>query len=125
LKAAVRRETEKSEIRNQKSEIVSDIAASFQMAVIDVLSDKLVHATEEFDVKEVHLAGGVSANQLLRQTVSDKLDGKIPLFYPKDLVYCTDNAAMVAGAAYFLSQKHPKRVGDFKKVEVYSQLPLA
>jgi len=105
---------------------INDIAASFQMAVIDVLSDKLVSAADEFNAKEVHLAGGVSANQLLRKTVLERLEGKIPLIYPKKLIYCTDNAAMIASAAYFLSQKYPERVGDwnYKELEVHSQLPL-
>ena len=103
---------------------VADFAASFQMAVVDVLSDKLIKAAEEFGAKEIHLAGGVSANQMLRKVTSDKLEGKIPLIYPENLIYCTDNAAMIAGTAFFLSQKHPDRVGDFKGVEVYSQLPL-
>ncbi|MBN2096461.1 tRNA (adenosine(37)-N6)-threonylcarbamoyltransferase complex transferase subunit TsaD [Candidatus Peregrinibacteria bacterium] len=98
---------------------INDIAASFQAAVIDVLSDKLVSAAREFGVKEVYLAGGVSANQLLRQTVSDKLKGKILLIYPKQLIYCTDNAAMIAGAAYFC----PRKV-DFRKIEAHSQFPL-
>ena len=122
LKTAVLQEVQK--LQEPDRQTIADLAASFQMAIIDVLSDKLLSAVDEFDVKEVHLAGGVSANQLFRQTMSDKLDGKIPLFYPKNLIYCTDNAAMVASAAYFLSQKYPKRVGDFKKVEVHSQAPL-
>ncbi len=128
LKTAVRQAVEKSQIskspqgrEDHKSQIIEDVAASFQAAVTDVLSEKLVAAAEEFDVKEVHLAGGVSANQCLRQTVSDKLKGKIPLIYPEKLVYCTDNAAMVAGAAYFCPQKE----GDFRKVEAHSQLPLS
>lgn len=103
---------------------INDLAASFQKAVIDVLSDKLVRAAQDFSAKEVHLAGGVSANQLLRDTVSTKLHKKIPVVYPDNLVYCTDNAAMVAGAAYFLSQKYQERMGNWKKVEVHSQLPL-
>ncbi len=103
-----------------QDDMVNDIAASFQAAVTDVLSDKLINAAEEFDVKEVHLAGGVSANQLLRQKTSEKLGDGIRLVYPKNLIYCTDNAAMVAGAAYFCPQKD----GDFRKVEAHSQLPL-
>ncbi len=120
LKSAVRRETENSQLSTLNSQLISDIAASFQAAVTDVLSDKLINAAEEFDVKEVHLAGGVSANQLLRQKTSEKLGDGIRLVYPKNLIYCTDNAAMVAGAAYFCPQKD----GDFRKIEAHSQLPL-
>lgn len=103
-----------------RDDMVNDISASFQTAVIDVLSDKLINAAEEFEVKEVHLAGGVSANQLLRKVTAEKLGDRIPLVYPKNLIYCTDNAAMIAGAAYFCPQKD----GDFRKVEAHSQLPL-
>jgi len=135
LKTAVMNEVRKSDsqmknvkckmgMRNANCEMRNDIAASFQKAVVEVLSDKLVKAAEEFDAKEVHLAGGVSANKMLRETVARKLNNRIPLKYPEKLIYCTDNAAMIAGAAYFLSQKYPERMGDWNGVEVYSQLPL-
>lgn len=122
LKSAVLREVQS--IQKSDEQTICDLAASFQMAVVDVLVDKLLMAVEEFNPKEVHLAGGVSANQLLREKMEKKMDQKIPLIYPKNLVYCTDNAAMIAGAAYFLSKAHPEKVGDFKKVEVHSQLSL-
>ncbi len=113
LKTAVKTQIHKSGIArpcrfgrvNHKLEVIADISASFQMAVVDVLSDKLINAAEEFGAKEVHLAGGVSANQLLRSEVTKRLDGKIPLYFPKDLIYCTDNAAMIAGAGYYLHKK--------------------
>lgn len=124
LKSAVLREVQKSEIRHSKSEMISDLAASFQMAVVDVLSDKLITATEEFDVKETHLAGGVSANQELRKTITNKLKGEAELVFPNKLVFCTDNAAMIAGAAYFLNQKKPAKSDQWKRIEVHSQLPL-
>jgi N6-L-threonylcarbamoyladenine synthase len=118
LKTAVLTEIQK--LKEIDKQTIADISASFQMAVIDVLSDKLVLAADIYKVREVHLAGGVSANQVLREVTSKKLKNKIPLIYPKNLIYCTDNAAMVAGAAYFCPQKK----GDFKKVEAHSQLPL-
>jgi N6-L-threonylcarbamoyladenine synthase len=123
LKTAVMQEVQR--LGRLDEPTLADLAASFQVAVIDVLAEKLVLAAEEFNAKEVHLAGGVSANQLLRKTVEERLQGRIPLRFPENLIYCTDNAAMVAGAAYFLVQKHPKRAQDFKHVEVHSQLELA
>jgi N6-L-threonylcarbamoyladenine synthase len=132
LKTAVKNEIQKfrpseggtTSSRLQVDEI-NDIAASFQMAVADVLSDKLIAAAEEFGVNEIHLAGGVSANKVLRETVMKKMGEDIRLVTPQKLIYCTDNAAMVAGAAYFLSQKHPERVGSWKGVQAHSQMPLA
>lgn len=118
LKSAVKREVDKLESINER--IVNDLAASFQSAVIDVLSNKLIMAAEEFNVKAVHLAGGVSANQLLRKTVGDKLPEDIELLWPTKIIYCTDNAAMIASAAYFDPNKEKKG-----KIETFSQLPLS
>ncbi len=130
LKSAVKREVDKIS-ENKPTEggihesrlrdgVINDISASFQSAVIDVLADKLVMAADEFKVKSVHLAGGVSANQLLRKTVRERLSDNVQLFWPEKMVYCTDNAAMIASAAYFL----PKKKINEKSVEVSSQLPL-
>jgi N6-L-threonylcarbamoyladenine synthase len=121
LKSAVKREVDHLRIMNHESIIINDICASFQSAVIDTLADKLVMAADEYKVKSVHLAGGVSANQLLRKTVRERLSDDIQLLWPEKLIYCTDNAAMVACAAYFM----PEKKSDAKSVEVFSQLPLA
>lgn len=120
LKSAVLREVQKLENPIEKN--VNDLAASFQEAITDVLADKLVLATQEYDVKEVHLAGGVSANQHLREKVKKRLGPRIPLVMPSKLVYCTDNAAMIAGAAYFMDKG--TWLHDPKKVQVVSQRPL-
>lgn len=127
LKTAVRtviiqmNEGEDSNPRQLNDKEKSDISASFQTAVTDVLSDKLIRAAEEKGAHSVCLAGGVSANRLLREKIGKKLDGKIPFYYPKKLIYCTDNAAMVAGAAYFMNQKNPSAPHDWRSVTVYPQ----
>ncbi len=78
----------------------SDIAASFQEAVVDVLISKTVNAAKQLKVNIITMAGGVSANSRLR----DKL-GRIAykenfdIYYP-DLEYCVDNAAMVASRGF-------------------------
>lgn len=123
LKTAVLQEVQR--LGKTDLQTLADLSASFQQAVVDVLSDKLVMAAEDFGVKEVHLAGGVSANQLLRKIVADKLGQNIRFYYPADLIYCTDNAAMIAGAAYFFSQKYPEQMKDWKGIEVFSQRPLS
>lgn len=79
----------------------ANIAASFQDAAIDVLIRKTETAALEHQPKALLLSGGVSANKLLRermQTLGEQLD--LPVFIP-DLIYTGDNAAMIAGAAYF------------------------
>ncbi|HCW32824.1 MAG: metalloendopeptidase, glycoprotease family, O-sialoglycoprotein endopeptidase [Candidatus Peregrinibacteria bacterium GW2011_GWE2_39_6] len=85
-----------------------DLAASFQEAVCDVLSAKLIRVALEYRVKEVHLAGGVSANLRLRELVKERLSQTLPavkLRYPRKLSYCTDSAAMIAAAGYFYDLK--------------------
>ncbi|NLZ39081.1 MAG: tRNA (adenosine(37)-N6)-threonylcarbamoyltransferase complex transferase subunit TsaD [Firmicutes bacterium] len=86
---------------------VSDVAASFQEAVIDILVEKTVLAAAAKQVKTVLLAGGVAANNLLRERLEKSLqnDGRTLLVPPASL--CTDNAAMVAAAGwdFYVSQK--------------------
>jgi N6-L-threonylcarbamoyladenine synthase len=77
---------------------VADLAASFQMAVVDVLVTKARYAAQEFKAKELLIAGGVSANKLLREMISKNTDGVVHI---PPIQYCTDNAAMIAVAGYF------------------------
>lgn len=81
---------------------VADIAASFQEAVVDVLVAKTLQAAQEFGVRQIALAGGVSANRLLRQQMAER--SRVPVIYP-DPDLCTDNAAMIASAGYFHWQR--------------------
>jgi tRNA N6-adenosine threonylcarbamoyltransferase len=77
---------------------VNDVAASFQEALVGALVDKTVRAAKEFQVAEILLAGGVSANQALRQKM--RAESALPVRYPP-LHLCTDNAAMIAAAGHF------------------------
>jgi N6-L-threonylcarbamoyladenine synthase len=77
---------------------VADVAASFQAAVVDVLVEKTVRSAVEYGATEIWIAGGVSANQALRQAMTEA--SPIPVRYPP-LKLCGDNAAMVASAGYF------------------------
>ncbi len=79
----------------------ANIAASFQMAVVDVLVSKTKAAAEKYNVTEVMLAGGVSANTLLRNKMMSSLDR--PVLAPP-LYLCTDNAAMIGATAYWRLQ---------------------
>ena len=91
----------------------ADVSASFQETACTVLSDKLMMALEQHpDVQEIHLAGGVSANIRLREMIQAKLPEGVIFRHPKSIRYCTDNAAMIAAAGYFLWQENP---GIFKK----------
>ncbi len=80
---------------------VALLAASFQEAIVDVLAVKTRLAAQEYHVKQVVLAGGVAANTSLRTRLEQELAPlKIHLSYPP-IEFCTDNAAMIASAAYF------------------------
>lgn len=84
---------------------VPAIAAAFQEAVVDVLATKTVAAAKATGAAEVALAGGVAANLALRQRLAlDLRRAGIPLRYPP-VALCTDNAAMIAGAAYYHLQR--------------------
>jgi N6-L-threonylcarbamoyladenine synthase len=74
------------------------VAAAFQTSVVDVLATKTAAAAAEFEVREVLLAGGVAANTALREAISAR--SPAPVRYPPPK-YCTDNAVMIAAAAYF------------------------
>jgi len=77
------------------------LAASFQEAIVDVLAVKTWLAAQEYNVKQVVLAGGVAANARLRKRIAQELSPlQIQLSYPP-IEFCTDNAAMIAGAAFF------------------------
>jgi N6-L-threonylcarbamoyladenine synthase len=80
---------------------VVDLAASFQAAIVGVLVEKTKRAAQEYRVEQILLAGGVAANKLLRQEMAERSD--LPVLYPP-ISLCTDNAAMVAAAAYFRYQ---------------------
>ncbi len=82
---------------------INDLAASFQRAIIEPLAVKTAQAAARLQSKTVVLAGGVAANRALREAIRAELEKTWPeavLSIPP-LEYCTDNAAMVAGAGYF------------------------
>ena len=88
-------------VRKHPDVSTADVAASFQAAVVDVLVHKARRAAVEFGAAGICLGGGVAANRLLRaeiQRVCDE-DGRRALLPSNDM--CTDNAAMVAAAAWW------------------------
>ena len=95
LKTAVLREVKKLEGRPLP---VTDLAASFQAAVVDVLLNKTMNAAREYRVNQIIVGGGVSANNLLRDAFLSQTE--FPVNIPP-LSLCTDNAAMVGAAGYF------------------------
>jgi N6-L-threonylcarbamoyladenine synthase len=77
-------------------QLLADLCASFQAAVIDVLAAKVLTAVKKFNIKDVAVAGGVSANSALRNRLQQlAAENNLRLSIPK-LEYCTDNGAMIA-----------------------------
>jgi len=88
---------------------VSDIAASFQEAVIDALVAKTLLACRTKQVDKVVVGGGVAANSRLRKRlISDADELNIKVYYPSRQ-FCTDNAAMVAALGYRRYKRYKKR----------------
>ncbi len=78
-----------------------DIAASIQHSIVSFLARKLILAAGQTGIRQIAIAGGVSANSGLRKVLGDAAEAyNWELFLPK-LEYCTDNAAMIAQAAYY------------------------
>jgi N6-L-threonylcarbamoyladenine synthase len=98
---------------------VEDLAASFQAAVVDVLVGKTLMAARTFKPKEILVAGGVSANQAIRDTFNRQKE--FPVHIPP-LAFCTDNAAMIAAAGYYNFLRKP---ADGMDVDVLPNWPLS
>ena len=101
---------------------VCSFAASAEEAICDVLSEKAVAAAVREGVPTIVLAGGVAANQRLRQLLKERAEAKgIAVYWPSP-VFCTDNAAMIGVAAFDQYQK-----GDLAALSLNAdaRLPLA
>jgi len=104
LKTAVLNYLNNLEQKGEKYNI-EDISASFQQAVVDVLVDNTLRAAKIRGVRNIALAGGVASNSCLRSLLKERASKEgLCVYYPKP-VLCTDNAAMIACAAYFQYMK--------------------
>ena len=101
LKSAVINTVHNAKQRGEEI-VPENLAASFQASVVEVLVEKTMRAAREYNVKQIIVAGGVSANKGLRKGLEEAVakDGHIKLTVPP-LSLCTDNAAMIGVAAYY------------------------
>ena len=79
---------------------IANLASSFQNRVIEILVKKTMRALKKYDVNNLILGGGVSANRGLREKLTEICRNDINLTIP-NLNYCTDNAAMIGAAGYY------------------------
>ncbi len=99
----------------------ADVAASFQQAILEVIVNKAVFAAKRRGDDKLVLAGGVAANSALRAMLSQECaESGIRLYFPPP-VLCTDNAAMIASAAYYL---YKAGIRDDLSLDAYPSLPL-
>ncbi len=100
--------SEKQKLRNSSSSEltinVDDVAASFQEAVLEVLVNKSIMACKKYDMNNLVVSGGVAANSRLRDLFNTEAEKNgVEMYYPA-FEYCTDNAAMIASAAFYVSE---------------------
>lgn len=79
----------------------ADVAASFQKAVVDVLTEHSMAAVERCGLRKFAIAGGVASNSALRQALEKACAEREIAFYRPSPLLCTDNAAMIGAAAYY------------------------
>lgn len=82
------------------SDNIKDICAGVQKTIVDILIEKLMIAVKKTNIRQIAIAGGVSANTGLRAALQSLTKKDIKVFIPK-FEYCTDNAAMIAITGYY------------------------
>lgn len=100
LKTSVRYFIEKNFPNGLSEEDLPDIAASAQQAIVDILVYKTIKAANKYNIKNIVIGGGVSANSLLRSEFNKYARKGFNIVIP-DMEYCLDNAAMIANIAKF------------------------
>lgn len=100
---------------------VPDVAASFQLSVIEVIVEKAIRSAKKLGYDNIVMGGGVASNTLLREMMEEACqNANLTLYYPSP-VFCTDNAAMVACCAYYDYQYGKE---DDLDMDAYANLPL-
>ena len=112
----VHNEEKKGNIINKE-----DMACSFQDVVVDILTKKTLMAINEKKVNNLILAGGVSANQGIREKFKSLCENKNINYTFPEIKYCTDNAAMIAAAGYYAYLNG--RIADYT-LNAYSNMEL-
>ncbi len=92
-------------LERNKDVSIPDVAASFQEAIVDVLIDKTFRAARNLGIRKLAIVGGVSANTHLRERAQMQAEKWGYQFYSPPLRFCTDNAAMIARAAFDLYEE--------------------
>jgi len=91
----------------------ADLCASLQATIIDILLAKLVRAAKQYDIRDIAIAGGVSANSGLRDAIAEEGRKRGWRTFLPEFRFTTDNAAMIAVTGYFKYQR-----GEFAPMDI-------
>ncbi|MFQ5432259.1 MAG: tRNA (adenosine(37)-N6)-threonylcarbamoyltransferase complex transferase subunit TsaD [Nitrospinota bacterium] len=121
LKTAVRRL-----VMTEPKPVTEDIAAAFQKTVAKTLISRTMLAAKEFSLKDIVVSGGVARNAYLRNKITEAAGSAGRTVFFPDPILCTDNAAMIAAAGFYLYEENPDdpRFNDFLKLDAVANLPL-
>lgn len=132
LKTFARNRLLEIEAQADSNQAKANIAQAFQEAVVDTLAIKCKRALAQTGRKRLVVAGGVSANLVLREKLAslmDKLNGKV--YYPRH-EYCTDNGAMIAYAGFCHFKRHQNKENHLSngldsthQIQVFPRWPLS
>jgi len=104
---------------------IFDVAAGFENSLAEIITDCLCDLGRRYKAKEIHLVGGISANEVITSRLIMKTSmAGITGRYPKAKSYCTDNAAMIASAGYHKFIKDTKRYAKNRYLDIKSDLVL-
>ncbi|MFN0117244.1 MAG: tRNA (adenosine(37)-N6)-threonylcarbamoyltransferase complex transferase subunit TsaD [Elusimicrobiota bacterium] len=101
---------------------LSNLAASFQESVVDVLTEKTIQAARALKVKTIAVGGGVAANSALRKSLKDKAFSHNFKLFMASPTLCTDNAAMIASVGYFKFRS--KKLMKMNSLKVQPQMHI-
>ena len=91
----------------------ADLCASLQATIIDILLAKLTKAAKQYDIRDIAIAGGVSANSGLRDAIAEEGRKRGWRTFLPEFRFTTDNAAMIAVTGYFKYQR-----GEFAPMDI-------
>ncbi len=101
---------------------LADLCASIQETIVDILMKRLIEASRFYGIKEIAIAGGVSANSGLRSSLQKVGEKREWNTYIPRFEYCTDNAAMIAITAKFM---YEKQLFSNQKVTAQARVPFS